>query len=199
MMVAAAQQQWKRQQSCWRPLTHSNKQTNIQAGFIPEPKNLMLSLVLFTLFPSLEQRQQHWRHGAQAEVAANMKIMMKLMNPESNKQTAIWYIIAVFKPGPKNLMLSLVLFTLFPSLERRQWWWRRQWKQQRSCWRPLKPTNKQTNKLTSDLNLKTLCFSHSSHLWNDVNNSGSAAMIKRRRSWRQTSKQTNSMLVQTWT
>ena len=175
MMVAAAQQQWKRQQSCWRPLTHSNKQTNIQAGFIPEPKNLMLSLVLFTLFPSLEQRQQHWRHGAQAEVAANMKIMMKLMNPESNKQTAIWYIIAVFKPGPKNLMLSLVLFTLFPSLERRQWWWRRQWKQQRSCWRPLKPTNKQAD-VKSNLNLKTLCFplcfSHSSHFWNDVNDGG---------------------------
>ena len=30
------------------------------------------------------------------------------------------HMIAVLKTEPKNLMLSLVLFTLFPSLERRQ-------------------------------------------------------------------------------
>lgn len=36
---------------------HSNK----QADFKPEPKNLMLSLVLFTLFPSLERRQRRRR------------------------------------------------------------------------------------------------------------------------------------------
>ena len=38
-------------------------QTNKQADFKPEPKNLMLSLVLFTLFPSLERRQRRRRRG----------------------------------------------------------------------------------------------------------------------------------------
>ena len=145
---------------------HSNK----QADFKPEPKNLMLSLVLFTLFPSLEQCWQRWpckplhrgnenddkakdhsnKHTKKQtnKLASNLNLKTlcfplcfshssHLWNDvndggggnneiddeaedQSNNQTTTSYLIAVFKPEPKNLMLSLVLFTLFPSLERRQ-------------------------------------------------------------------------------
>ena len=91
-------------------------QTNKQADFKPESKNLMLSLVLFTLFPSLEMtstlNNALRQHGADENDD-------KAAEPQIKHQTTI-LLIAVFKPEPKNLMLSLVLFTLFPSLERRQ-------------------------------------------------------------------------------
>ena len=93
-------------------------QTNKQADFKPESKNLMLSLVLFTLFPSLEMtstlNNALRQHGADENDD-------KAAEPQIKHQTTI-LLIAVFKPEPKNLMLSLVLFTLFPSLEQFQWW-----------------------------------------------------------------------------
>ena len=145
------------------------------ADFKPEIKNLMLSLVLFTLFPSLERFQQLWR--CQGPWQQWNEAAEDHSNHPTNKQTKKK---ADFKPEPKNLMLSLVLFTLFPSLERHQR--QRQWRQRQRGDDENKDkaaedhSNKQKNKLTSNLNLKTLCFplcfSHSSHLWNDVNDGG---------------------------
>ena len=77
-------QWWKQWRSCWTP-NQTNKQpydTYLIAAFKPEPINLMLSLVLFTLFPSLERRQRR-RHGGggahAAAAAATMKTTTKLL------------------------------------------------------------------------------------------------------------------------
>jgi hypothetical protein len=58
-------------------------QTNKQADFKPEPKNLMLSLELFTLFPSLEQHQRRRRGNNEDDNEADNH-----SNKQTNNQTS---------------------------------------------------------------------------------------------------------------